>query len=144
MERGRLKTGGDSEKALVAQDQFERSWGPERWMIHGGLQRSGTDMDGQEGRCPSLGGDVSRQAGAASRARASRRQSGSETIEPGAEGMEGDAAKLAELDVSQAGATKVGENGRPIDFAGRLRHGGASEDRVTGPILPPSRAVLKM
>jgi hypothetical protein len=65
MERGRVETGGDSEMAPITQDQFERSCGPEGLMIHGGFQRSGTDMDRQEGGRLSLRGDVSRRVGAA-------------------------------------------------------------------------------
>jgi hypothetical protein len=51
---------------------------------------------------------------------------------------------LAELDVGQSRAAEIGENSRPVDFAGRLSHGGASGDSATGPILMIHRHALKM
>src|SRR5204863_8336310 len=58
--------------------------------------------------------------------------------------MDGDAAESAELDVSQSRAAEISENSRPVDFAGRLSHGGASGDSQTGPILTTLRRALKM
>jgi hypothetical protein len=66
MERSRIEARGDSEMAPVAQNQFERSRWLEGLIVHGGLPRSGTDMDRQEGGRLSRGGDVSRWVGAAS------------------------------------------------------------------------------
>ena len=74
----------------------------------------------------------------------SRRESWSEAIEPVAERVDGDLAELAGLDVSQARATKVGEQGRPVDLTGRLGHKGTSRDRQADLILTWPRPSLKM
>ena len=72
-------------------------------------------------------------------------QSGPEVVEPLAEGVQGDAAEVAKLDVGQPGAAEIGQDGGPIDFAGREGHGAVSGDRsVTGPIMRTSREILKM
>ena len=78
MERGRIKAHGDSKVSAVTQDQFQWGWGLGDLMIHDGRQRSGTDMDRQEG------GQISfarrRGWGRLGSARATRRESGSELI----------------------------------------------------------------
>src|SRR5208337_661415 len=72
-------------------------------------------------------------------------QSGPELVEPLAEGVQGEAAEAAKLDVGQPGAAEIGQDGGPIDFAGREGHGAVSGDRsVTGPIMRPPREILKM
>src|SRR2546423_17972 len=98
----------------------------------------------QRKSCGRIGLGRGRDRGCAVSARATRREPGSEAIEPIAEGVDGDAAELAELDVGQSRAVKIGEDSRPVDFAGRLSHGGASRDSGTGPILTSLRRALKM
>src|SRR5208337_3383082 len=71
-------------------------------------------------------------------------ESGSEPIEPVAEGVDGDAAELAERDVGQSRAAEIREDCQPVDLAGRLSHGGASGDSGTGPMLTSLRQALKM
>ena len=72
-------------------------------------------------------------------------QSGPEVVEPLAEGVQGDAAEVAKLDVGQPGAAEIGQDGGPIDFTGREGHGAVSGDRsVTGPIMRTPREILKM
>src|SRR5438552_3180358 len=53
------------------------------------------------------------------------------------------AADAAESDLGQAEAADVGEDGQPVDLAGRPGHGGASEHRGTGPILTTPCAILE-
>ena len=93
-------------------------------------------MDRQEGGRIGLG--RGRGKGRVADARATRRESGAEPVEPIAEGVDGDAAELAELDVGQSRAAEIGEDSRPVDLAGRLSHGGASGESATGPILTTS------
>jgi hypothetical protein len=52
---GRIEACGDAEVSAVAEDQFQ--WGGRLTdlMIRDGRQRSGTDMDWQEGGCIGLG-----------------------------------------------------------------------------------------
>jgi hypothetical protein len=107
---GRIEACGDAEVSTVAEDQFQ--WGRRLndLMIRDGRQRSGTDMDWQEvgriGLVRCRGGGW----GGAVRARATRRKSGSEPIEPIAEGVDGNAAESAELDVGQSRAAEIGED----------------------------------
>jgi hypothetical protein len=117
MEGGRIEARGDAEVTVIAQDQFEGSWGLDEVMINGGRQRPGTDMNGQEGRRLNSGGKVGRWVVAASRARSRGRESGSETIEPVAEGMQRNASELAELDLGQSGPTEVGEDRGPVELS---------------------------
>jgi len=49
MEGGRIEARRDAEMAAVTQDQFQWSWKRDDLMIRDGRQRSGTDMDRQEG-----------------------------------------------------------------------------------------------
>ena len=58
--------------------------------------------------------------------------------------MDEDAAPMAELDAGESRAAEIGEDSRPVDFTGRLSHGGASGDSGTGPILTSLRHALKM
>ena len=55
MERGGIEARGDSEVTAVAQDQFQWGWRLDDVMIHDRGQRSGTDMDRQEGGRTGLG-----------------------------------------------------------------------------------------
>jgi hypothetical protein len=142
VERGRIEARGNTEVSAVAEDQFQRGRRLNDWMIRDRRQRSRTDMDRQEDGRFGLG--RRRAWGRAIGARATRRQSGSKPVEPIAEGVNGDAAELAELDVGQSRAAEIGEDCRPVDFAGRLSHGGASGDSRTGPILTTLRRALKM
>ena len=66
MESGRIKANGDTEMALVAQDQFERDLGLRDSISRSGHQRARTDMDRQEGRNIVRCGQVSRRVGATS------------------------------------------------------------------------------
>jgi hypothetical protein len=119
VERGRIEARRDKEVSAVAEDQFQ--WGRRLGdlMIRDGRQWSRTDMDRQEGG--RIGPLRRRRWGGAVRARATRRESGSKPVEPVAKGVDGDAAELAELDVGQSRAAEIGEDCRPVDFAGRLR-----------------------
>jgi hypothetical protein len=110
--------------AAVADDQHQGSRG--RDDVFDGSDRigAGTDMDRQEGGW--IGGGWSRCPGPVSGARATGWESGAEAVEPGAKGVEGDAARRAELDVGHPRAAEVGEDGRPVDLAGRLSPDGAS------------------
>jgi hypothetical protein len=142
MERGRIEARGDAEVSAVAEDQFQCSRRLNDMMIRDGRQKSRTDMDWQEGGHIGLG--RRRGWGGAASARATRRESGSETIEPIAKGVDGDTAELAELDVGQSRTAEIGEDSRPVDLVGRLSHGGASEESGAGPILTSLRQALKM
>src|SRR5208337_3009496 len=101
-------------------------------------------MDRQEGRRISLGRAMCRRGDMSRRTRASGWQSRTEAMEPVAERVDGDLTELAELDVGQARATKVGEDGRPVDLTGRLCHQGTSRDRQSDFILAWPRPSLKM
>jgi hypothetical protein len=144
VERRRIEARGDADVAAIAEDQFERGRGREDLTIGRGHGDLGTDMDRQEGGGIALGrargwrSDVSRPTWA------SRRESGTEAIEPVAERVDGDLAEVAELDVGQARATKVGEDGRPVDLTRRLSHEGTSRDRQADLILAWPRPTLKM
>jgi hypothetical protein len=50
------------------------------------------------------------------------RETGTETMEPIAKGMNADASELARFDVSQAREAEISRNGRPVDLARRLSH----------------------
>jgi len=66
-------------------------------------------------------------------------------VEPLAEGVQGDPAEAAKLDVGQPGEAEIGQDGGPIDFAGSEGHGAVSGDRsVTSPIKRTPREILKM
>src|SRR5512147_807216 len=101
-------------------------------------------MDRQEGRRVGLGRAMGRRGDVPRRTWTPRRESWTEAIEPVAERVNGDLAEVAELNVGQARATKVGEHGRPVDLTGRLCHEGTSRDRQTDLILTRPRATLKM
>src|SRR5512135_1338795 len=101
-------------------------------------------MDRQEGRRIGLSRPRVQRSDVPRRTWTSRRETRSEAIEPVAERVNGDLAEVAELNVGQARATKVGEHGRPVDLTGRLCHEGASRDRQTDLILTRPRATLKM
>jgi hypothetical protein len=47
---GRIKAGGNSDLASVIEDQFEGRWNLADMMINGRHERSGADMNRQEGR----------------------------------------------------------------------------------------------
>jgi hypothetical protein len=142
VEGGRIEAGGDAEVGAVAENQLQWDRGLGDLMSHDGLQKPGTDMDGQEGRPIGLG--RRRVRGRAASARTTRGKSGAESIEPIAEGVDRDAAEPAELDVGQSRAAEIREDSRPVDLAGRLSHGGASGESGTGPILTNLRPALKM
>lgn len=122
MKSGRIKAGGNSDLALVTEDQFKGSWGLADMMINGRHKRSAADMNRQEsGQMDLL---RRRWWGDMSGARFARTHSRSEAIEPVAEGMDRDLPKLAELDVGQTGLSEVGKHTGPIDLARRLSHCG--------------------
>ena len=122
MKSGRIEAGRNANLAVVTEDQFKESRGPVDVRIDGGHQRPSVDMNRQEsGRMDLLSrkwwGDMSG-------ARFARRHSRSEAIEPSTEGMNRDLPKLAELEVGQAGLSKVGKDAGPIVLARGLSHRG--------------------
>jgi hypothetical protein len=135
VEGGRIEARGDTEVSTVAEDQFQRGRRLNDLMIRDGRQRSRTDMDRQEGGRIGLG--RGRGWGGAVSARATRREPGTEAIEPIAEGVDGDAAELAELDVGQSRAAEIGEDRRPGPGVAKLSPGaiwGLSRKRCLGTV----------
>src|SRR5208337_3297294 len=128
------------------EDQFQRHRGRGSAFVVVGLgEFLGAEMDRQEAGCG--GRRLSSGDGEGLRAGPSGFgwQSGPELVEPLAEGVQGEAAEAAKLDVGQPGAAEIGQDGGPIDFAGREGHGAVSGDRsVTGPIMRTPREILKM
>jgi hypothetical protein len=109
MEGGRIEADGDSEMATIAHDQLERGVGPGGGLIGTSLRRCGRDMNRKERGGVGPAGNGRRGLSATSSAL--RWKSGAEAVEPATEGMEGDVAAIAELNVGQAGPTKVGQDG---------------------------------
>jgi hypothetical protein len=114
-----IEAGCDGDSAATGKNQFERLWDGS-----GGGDGIGEDGDGKEAGSGTVGGERVRGGGLRGR----------RAVEALSEGMDGDAASLAEFGVGQASAAEVVEEGVPAEVEDVApRHGVISR---TGPSAP--------
>src|SRR5262249_30095706 len=124
VEGGRIEAGRDADASVIGEDQFQGGSGTAVLRRGGCGDRFGTDADREESRSGRRSGDRSRGGEGRGRATAGG---------PVAEGVDGDLAAPTELILGQTGATKVGQDGGPVEFARLAGHGGSPRKEDTTP-----------